>query len=155
MVDNRVTLTRTLLRYQRPGRSNTATQVSVTILSLIQHVSLMYLKKNDKTREELSPHFKDRETEVLKGRCDKMQTPAAKRGIKPGLLHPSWVLQATQSESSISHYPYTELLSSPSKHPVFHYGVKNKTSHRALTPPASQRHAATNFYGKRCSENAA
>ena len=66
-----------------------------------------------------------------------MRMPAAKRGIKPGLLSPSWVLQATQLESSISHYPYTELLSSPSKDVIFHYGVKNKTSHRALTPPAS------------------
>lgn len=84
-----------------------------------------------------------------------MWTLAAKQGIKPGLLHPSWVLQATQLESSISHYPYTESLSSPSKDLIFHYGVKNKTSHRALTPPASQRDTARNFDGKRGSENAA
>lgn len=63
---------------------------------------------------------------------------SAKQGIKSGLLHPSWVLQATQLESSISHYPYTESLSSPSKDLIFHYGMKNKTNHRALASPASQ-----------------
>lgn len=63
---------------------------------------------------------------------------SAKQGIKSGLLHPSWVLQATQLESSISHYPYTESLSSPSKDLIFHYGMKNKTNHGALASPVSQ-----------------
>lgn len=35
MVDNKVTLMRTLPRYQHPGQSNTATHVLVTVLSTI------------------------------------------------------------------------------------------------------------------------